>query len=290
MSDQPLLFDESEIPIIKNPFAGPTFKSLKHPVWTEQKARLIERYLFYFVLITKHGTYVDGFAGPQTDRAPHSWAAKLVLESTPKRLRNFYLCEIDGNSYSELEELKKSNNESGRKIEIFHGDFNKKIHEILKPENIKPKEATFCLLDQRTLECDWATVEAIAKFPKSEFKIELFYFFATGWLDRVLSSRKDKNSISKWWGGDGWSKLPQKHYERARHLCERFKLELGYKFAYPWPIYGTEAGNRVMYYMIHASDHPKAPGLMHGAYHRARYDENELQQQLEIMLEKWSAS
>ena len=28
-------------------------------IWTENKAKLIERYLYYFVLVTKHGTYVE---------------------------------------------------------------------------------------------------------------------------------------------------------------------------------------------------------------------------------------
>jgi hypothetical protein len=38
------------------------FARLPYPIWTENKARLIERYLFYFVLVTKHGTYIDAFA------------------------------------------------------------------------------------------------------------------------------------------------------------------------------------------------------------------------------------
>jgi hypothetical protein len=41
------------------------------------KARLIYRYLFYFVLVTKHGTYIGGFAGPQG--VQENWAAQLVL-------------------------------------------------------------------------------------------------------------------------------------------------------------------------------------------------------------------
>ncbi len=52
--------------------------------WTENKAKLIERYLFYFVLVTKHGTYIDGFAGPQG--VPQNWAAQLVLETEPPLL------------------------------------------------------------------------------------------------------------------------------------------------------------------------------------------------------------
>jgi hypothetical protein len=33
-----------------------------------------------------------------------------------------------------------------------------------------------------------------------------------------------------------------------------------------WPIYDEVEGQRVMYYMIHATDHSKAPGLMRRAY------------------------
>lgn len=43
----------------------PRVKPLINPIWTENKAKLIERYLYYFVLVTHHGTYIDGFAGPQ---------------------------------------------------------------------------------------------------------------------------------------------------------------------------------------------------------------------------------
>ncbi len=36
-----------------------------------------------------------------------------------------------------------------------------------------------------------------------------------------------------------------------------------------WPIYERHGGGRVMYYMIHATDHPEAPNLMNRAYHKA---------------------
>ena len=64
--------------------SGPTEPKVKRPfepIWTENKAKLIERYLYYFVLITKHGTYIDGFGGPQKFTKPETWAAKLVLEN-----------------------------------------------------------------------------------------------------------------------------------------------------------------------------------------------------------------
>src|SRR5262245_31179325 len=88
-SEQLRLFD---LPTIEH--LELSFRGIEKPVWTENKARLIERYLYYFVLVTKHGTYIDGFAGPQYANQPEMWAAKLALESEPRWLRHFFLCEI----------------------------------------------------------------------------------------------------------------------------------------------------------------------------------------------------
>ena len=40
-----------------------TYKRIEQPIWTESKAQFIRHYLRYFVQITKHGVYIDGFAG-----------------------------------------------------------------------------------------------------------------------------------------------------------------------------------------------------------------------------------
>ena len=54
--------------------------------------------------------------------------------------------------------------------------------------------------------------------------------------------------------------------ERRDVLVGRFKRELGYQSVKAWPIYERESGGAVMYYMIHATDHPEAPKLMSRAY------------------------
>ena len=54
--------------------------------------------------------------------------------------------------------------------------------------------------------------------------------------------------------------------ERLWAFVGRFKNELGYKSVKPWPIYKEQNSGRIMYYMIHATDHPVAPGLMSRAY------------------------
>ena len=188
--------------------------SLPSPIWTETKAQLIAHYLRLFLMITKHGAYIDGFAGPQDKSNPESWAAKLVLENEPRRLRHFHLCDADQPQIARLEFLKSSQpllDTSGkpinRDIKLYLGDFNTRVDEILDGGTITEKEATFCLLDQRTFECNWATVEKLARYKKSGMKIELFYFLANGWFERALSGQKDLERLEKWWGRDDWLEL-----------------------------------------------------------------------------------
>src|ERR1700683_3910135 len=81
------------------------YKRIEHPIWTENKAQFISSYLKYFVQITKHGVYIDGFAGPQSFHNPESWCASLVLSSEPRWLRKFYLFEKSAKGYEALRKL-----------------------------------------------------------------------------------------------------------------------------------------------------------------------------------------
>src|SRR6202167_692861 len=117
--DQQFLFDPSQFPPIETLPAEPGFRRFDHPVWTDNKAHFIMRYLRYFVFITKHGTYIDGFAGPQPECMTDSWAAKLVLESEPRWMRHFHLCDEKRSQIALLEQVKASQplvDSSGAKI------------------------------------------------------------------------------------------------------------------------------------------------------------------------------
>ncbi|MGD0833178.1 MAG: three-Cys-motif partner protein TcmP [Candidatus Dormibacteria bacterium] len=238
------------------------------PVWSHAKAQLIAEYLRLFVLITKHGTYIDGFAGPQANE--ECWSARHVLELSPPRLRHFFLCDAAPTAVRQLEDLRDAH--PGRDIHILGpGDFNLLVDGILDPAVIGEKEATFCLLDQRTFECRWETVVKLARFKaEARYKIELFYFLANAWLDRAIAASTTLDGqaqVSAWWGSADWQVLRgQHHVKRAELVAERFRTELGYRYAVPREIYHDEQGTRVMYYMIHASDHPDAPNLMARAY------------------------
>jgi three-Cys-motif partner protein len=255
------------------------YKRIQQPIWTENKARFVQRYLEFFVQVTKHGAYIDGFAGPQYFDKPDAWAAALVLESKPKWLRKFFLCELTKRGVTALKRLVKAQPEprdrKGRKlprtIEVWPGDFNVNVETILKEGGITQKEATFCLLDQRTFECHWATLKRLAAYKEPpNNKIELLYFLGVGWIHRAISGIRNKDKLSRWWGKPDWIGLKLKtSWELAELVRKRFQDELGYRFSAAYPIYDKKASGKVMYYMIHASDHDEAPALMVRAHHKA---------------------
>lgn len=271
---QQRLFSEAELALTYDLPLEPLTDMGSNPVWTDNKARFIMLYLRYFVYITHHGTYIDGFAGPQAECETDSWAAKLVLESKPRWIRHVHLCDANRSQIIRLKELKAvqpSLDDSGkpinRNIHIHHGDFNAKIDEILGSGEISEKEATFCLLDQRTFECDWQTVEKLARYKKSGNKIELFYFLANGWLERALAGQRDLDKLARWWGRDDWTGLKAMNREARRDaIVDRLKADFGYQSVKAYPIFKRGSDGAIMYFMIHATDHPEGPVQMARAY------------------------
>jgi hypothetical protein len=97
VGDHPSLWPDDQLPRSSPKLPEKNFKPLRFPLWTQNKARLIQEYLRLFEFITRHGTYIDGFAGPQASADADMWAAKLVLKTepnfgyaimTPAKLRN----------------------------------------------------------------------------------------------------------------------------------------------------------------------------------------------------------
>src|ERR1700686_3286750 len=92
------------------------------PLWTAAKARLISRYIYYFEMVTHHGTYIDGFAGPQSPDLSDSWAAEMVLGLQPLWLRHFHFCDSGRPQVRALRAL-KARSKVGLDITIYPGDF-----------------------------------------------------------------------------------------------------------------------------------------------------------------------
>jgi three-Cys-motif partner protein len=271
VSDHPSLWPDEELPQQSPKLPEKNFQSLRFPLWTQNKARLIQEYLRLFEFITHHGTYIDGFAAPQEAAHADMWAAKLVLEIEPKWFREFWLCDIDPQGIERLKKLKAEHEAVKRRIEVVPGDFNETVQTILRAGTIGEKTATFALLDQRTFECEWRTVVALSTHKKGT-KIELFYFFPTGWIDRSLGAVRIDSTVAKverWWGRSDWRELQgMDGIVRAMMVAKRFEDELGYGKASVYPIHSERRRGRVMYHMIHATDHAEASPLMIRAYRK----------------------
>lgn len=267
----PMLFDPNDLPS-DGRLPEKDFRSLTCPLWTQNKARLIQEYIRLFTYVTKHGAYIDGFAAPQRRGHSDLCSAKLVLEAEPKRVRELWLCDIDPRGMELLSAIKSANETKGRRIHLVPGDFNVAIDEILGSGRIKEKTAAFALLDQRTFECAWSTVRKIAAHKKGT-KIEVFYFLATGWMERAIVATSTPSGMAiaeRWWGGPNWRDLRSLHgLERACLFAKRFSDELGYRYVHPYAIHDARQGGRTMYHMIHATDHPEASPLMLRAYRKA---------------------
>jgi three-Cys-motif partner protein len=272
------LFDlPPEVPA-ENP---PTGRPIHRALWTRNKAALVREYLYLFVQVTHHGTYIDGFAGPQEleeSETSYSWAAKLVLGI--EQLRNFHFFERSREGLDSLNALCAARTvQPGRTIRVWSGDMNVRIPELLASGAIGPTEATFCLLDQRTFECHWSTVQALAQHkPPGQYKIEIFYFLANRWMDRAITEQEDPGPPTAWWGRTDWRSLRGlRSRERADLFVQRFKSELGYRYVLAWPILAQGSRGPVMFHMIHATDHSTAVGFMSRAYEAAVYPVGEQQ-------------
>ena len=244
-------------------------KEQKRPVWSENKAELIARYLRLFVFITRHGTYIDPFAGPQTDRSAQAWTAQLVLLNEPKWLRNFVLFDKSSDQITRLHQL--AHEHQDRNVQVHQGDSNLLLPEVLPAGSVREREATFCLLDQRTFECEWQLCQHIAQLRPGARKVEQFYFLANSWLPRSLkgtTTPEGEQRIIAWLGDANWRSFARLNsFERAECFVEKFRNELEYRSVQVWPIYQRERDEgKLMYYMIHATDHPEAPKLMARAY------------------------
>lgn len=235
------------------------------PLWTTDKAALVASYIHHFLFVTKHGVYLDLFAAPQDDE--DDWCIRRVLEGRTRgpAISYFAACDIDAKGVKALKDLAQS---SDAPFRVYHGDANERVHEMLDDAPIGERTPCFCLIDQRTFECNWSTVKTIAEYKQAGHKIELFYFLAERWLDRSVAALRHTSNLADWWGAPGVEDfLALRNVHRAQRMCERFK-ELGYRFVEPFSIHEHGRSSRTVYYMIFASDHEEAIQLMGRAYNR----------------------
>ena len=147
------------LPFAEELFQGtkgqPRLRSNRTNVSTTQKPKMVKEYLRLFVKVTRHGTYIDGFAGPQTEQDDtEHWSALQVLESqklakdTPvngknqPHVRNFYLFEKSSRQFARIESLRARFNEPlSFNVHARQGDCNELVPQLLESGAIRPSRS-----------------------------------------------------------------------------------------------------------------------------------------------------
>jgi hypothetical protein len=135
-----------------------TYKRIEQPIWTENKAHVTS-------CCTSSKSPSTAFTStvlPDRSRSI-TWMHGLPRSFYRVTLSGcgvFFLCEISPRGLRALQTLvqvqsdarDKKGRRVNRKIEVLPSDFNQNVNGILCSGKIAQKEATFCLLDQRTFE------------------------------------------------------------------------------------------------------------------------------------------
>ncbi len=258
--------------------------------WTIDKLEILRLYLRGgYVRIAGGGTYIDGFAGQGEGEyrgALRDGSAVVAAESDA--FRALHLIEQDPTSNARLRDRLEQLAPRLRKRCYLHpaSDCNIAIPELLDGGVIDRTKPCFAFLDPNSTELAWTTVERLAAYktlvPKpdarrrpAECKVELWILFNThqaiyrlwtGNRTRYPDSMSPATLDHVMGGRDAWWDLWESRQPSVA-LLQRYVdrlYALGYTYVLPQPIRDPEDG-RIHYYMIHATDHPSALGLMRWA-------------------------
>lgn len=247
--------------------------------WTFEKLELLRLYLKMYRRVAGGGTYIDGFAG--TGRAnvvghgevPGS-VELAIRAATFKRLLVY---EADTPTAAALDRnlQERFGVKTMRPVWMRPGvDFNTAILQDLAAEHVDRSRSCFAFLDPNSTQLGWQTLEALAAYkgghPPKNCKIELLILFNTDQafvrlVPRTQGLDYPNTSMAKTlnWvmgGPEAWQDLNGPQFTGTQLMYryrDRLQDELGYEFVRGVPIKDPISGRR-QYFMVHASDHPKA--------------------------------
>ena len=251
-------------------FTRPRLEKSGPALWTAEKSALIDEYIHLFLVVTKHGVYVDLFAGPQRVEDTESWSVRRVLERRTvgnPSIRHFAVCDKDPGQAQRLREL-GSRHPSFRVYPRRRERGNPH-----NPRGSRDRDEYGVLLSDRPahLRVPLGHREngRAAQIGGPQNRAVLLP------RARLARSRPEQGEPGEAPGPGGAmettvSSSAFDRIERANALCRRFRDELKYEHAMPFAIQERGANSRIMYYMIHASDHRRAAELMSQAYRTVR--------------------
>ena len=263
--------------------------------WTVDKLDLIKLYHRLYLRIAGGGTYIDGFAGDgrvrikgERDERPGS----VEIAIADGRFSRLLVYEKKSKLVVRLRQNlhERFGPQTLKRVWIREGDFNERVLTDLADGNVPKDKPCFALLDPDSTQLNWSTIESLAAYkggdPPADCRPELLILFNTDQALLRLIPREQgltyatshmARTLDRVMGGrDAWSDLngPQM---TAATLMNRYRENLGtlgYAYTMAVPILSTTGSKRRrQYFMVQASEHPKARDLMlwaETAMYRAR--------------------
>ena len=99
--------------------------------WTRNKAKLIERYLNLFVMVTKHGVYIDGFAAHSGTTTKMVGRQNSFWKASRRGCGNFSMGDFSQKLSIAGKPTSGAATYPRRTIELWKGDFNELVDEVL---------------------------------------------------------------------------------------------------------------------------------------------------------------
>ncbi len=236
---------------------------------SRRKIRILEKYLKPCISFSeKYGNfaYIDTHGGTGKiidDETGEKVDGSVLTFAKTEPTWPCYCVEIDPKRFA----LLQKNTKNIPNVNLFHGDCNEKIDDIL--DEIPPGEKfVFCFIDPNKLlyksgrqvkyQITWETIEKIAKFPRTEI---LMTFLVTTVMRNSGSYHKNPEGsamkkigdhLTMLFGSEKWKIIGKGDYRKFVRLFidERFK-----KFKYKGAVLIRHEENRgPLYYLVFGSD------------------------------------
>ena len=238
--------------------------------WSRDKHYFLLRYIYAFTTSMKTKKweglhYIDPFAGAGIEKLETSkeldWGSPMIAAKAPHPFDRLHLCEKNKRRHNAL---KLRIDEIRPDSQIFHGDANKKIHEIVK--EIPQGTLSLAFLDPSGLHLEFETLKVL-----SDIRADLIIFFPDhldalrNWEKNYLDNPNSNLDRCLGSGADWRSILNKTPRDRLAEVLRKLYIgqikSLGYtEFEYE----RIKMKGHPLYILIFCSRHPVAAKLWRG--------------------------
>lgn len=268
-------------------------------IWTREKLDVLRRYLDAFTRASKRSpeiVYLDLFAGQTEnylrDTLEHlEGSTRIALQTTDAPFTRLAFCELPHRAKALEARLRADYPD--RSFQVYPGDCNASIHQVL--HDLKPYAwaPTFAFIDPNGPHTHWTTLEALARHRTGEHKVELWLLLPVALFVRTLPvdgrpvTDNNAAALTAMFGTDQWRAIyrarlagkldPSEAREEYVNLMRwRLQNDLGYRSTHPLEV--LNESNRPIYHMIFATDHEAGTRIMTHIYNKTAEEHPEMRE------------